>query len=714
MKKNICYIGYNEISCQYVKEQLMNYLIDYIEIKLLCTSIPYKISEYKDFDIYLSANKTVLRTVQEHIPKGKTIIVADRTINTENLDKLFGIEPGTKILVIGPYREAAEQTIDIIKSFGITYLNLMPFYPEISPSMPQIADMAITTGQSHSLIPSCVKEVVELGPKAIDLSTMVEIIYHLNGVTNKIVNSISHDYISDIFDLNKKQREFALLNKNLKRELEVVLDTVDQAIIAIDDSYKVAVINPVAEKMLGQRKKNTLGKLINDVLPEIDFLSCFKPGGGKLNEINKIENNFFLLTTNQIIEDDNVIGVVVTFQPVDKVKEMELKVRRELKKSGNISKHYFNEIIGNSEIINSTIKLSKKFSKTELTILLEGESGTGKELFAQAIHNYSSRKNGPFVALNFAALPENLVESELFGYEEGSFTGAKRGGKAGLFEEAHQGTIFLDEIGDAPLDVQKKLLRVLEEREVRRVGSSLVTSVDVRIIAATNQSLDSLVKKKEFRRDLFYRLCTLPIYIPPLHRRKGDVFLLISYFAENLYQRKLLLSSGLEEYFMNYSWPGNIRELQNLVKYLCNVVELGEKAALYHLPKHMCVSSYDQSHSIESQENSDFNSENSLNIVMMELSRKGILDPIIKILLEFRKTNTINRSLGWGGLMERLQENGHTYPAYQIKKWLKILKEIGYLETGKTKQGSKITTQGDQFLTYSEKSNKISAPSPVQ
>ena len=707
-KKKLCYIGYNELSCQYILEQLMHHLMDYIEIKIWCTSLPYNFSDYQDCDIYLTANKTVLRTAYDYIPEGKIIIIADRTINTDNLDKLFGIDPGTKVLVIGPYREAAEQTIDIMKSFGIIYLDFVPFYPEISATiMPQNASMAITTGQSQSLVPFGVNETVELGPKAIDLSTIVELIYHLNGVTNKIVNSISHDYISAIFDLSAKQSEFALLNKTLKRKLEVILDTVDQAIVAIDESHKIVVINPVAEKTLGLNKNHVLDKLIKNVLPQIDFLSCFESREGKLNEIKQIKNNYFLVTTNPIIEGENVIGVVVTFQPVDKVKEMELKVRRELKNKGNISKYYFKEIVGDSEAINTTITLAKKFSLTELTVLLEGESGTGKELFAQAIHNHSSRKNGSFVALNFAALPESLVESELFGYEEGSFTGAKRGGKAGLFEEAHQGTIFLDEIGDAPLDVQKKLLRVLEEREVRRVGSSFVTSVDVRVIAATNRSLDSLVKRKEFRKDLFYRLCTLPIYIPPLHRRRGDVFLLITHFAENFYQRELLMGADLEEYFVNYAWPGNIRELQNLVKYLCNVVESGEKATLHHLPKHMWMNDCYEKDSIESQQKIAISEDDSLNIVMIELDRKSILDPIIKILHEFRKTNAINKRLGWGGLVERLEENGQEYPIYKIKKWLKILREIGYLETGRTKQGSKITLQGDQFLTYAEAYNKI-------
>jgi transcriptional regulator with PAS, ATPase and Fis domain len=230
-----------------------------------------------------------------------------------------------------------------------------------------------------------------------------------------------------------------------------------------------------------------------------------------------VRDSYFIISASPLTNDvGDIRGAVVTTRPVNEVEELETKVRRTLRRKGHNAKHNFGEIIDQSSPLIKAVELAKKFAKTGLTVLLEGESGTGKELFAQAIHNHSPRKNGPFVAINFAALPENLVESDLFGYEDGAFTGAKKGGKPGLFEEAHQGTIFLDEIGDATLNVQKKLLRVLEEREVRRVGGSTVTPIDVRVIAATNQNLEEMVQKGEFRKDLFYRICTLPVFIPSL------------------------------------------------------------------------------------------------------------------------------------------------------------------------------------------------------
>ncbi|MPM63174.1 Anaerobic nitric oxide reductase transcription regulator NorR [bioreactor metagenome] len=209
-------------------------------------------------------------------------------------------------------------------------------------------------------------------------------------------------------------------------------------------------------------------------------------------------------------------------------------------------------------------------------ILIQGESGTGKELVAQGIHNSSPRKNGPFIAVNFAALTESLLESELFGYEEGSFTGARRGGQAGLFEQAHKGTIFLDEVGDAPLPSQIKILRVLQEKQVRRIGSSKITPIDVRVIAATNHNLRDLIAKGLFRQDLYYRLNVLPIKLPPLRARKQDILLLGKAFYNNYFNNAPPLPAQdyfkfVAPYLLAYEWPGNIRELQNVLEYLINL-----------------------------------------------------------------------------------------------------------------------------------------------
>lgn len=240
--------------------------------------------------------------------------------------------------------------------------------------------------------------------------------------------------------------------------------------------------------------------------------------------------------------------------------------------------YHFDDIIGSAPALQSAIHIAKRFADSNSTVLIQAQSGTGKELMAQSIHNASERADGPFVAVNFAAITETLLDSELFGYVEGAFTGASRHGAIGLFEQANHGTIFLDEIGDASLSFQVKLLRVLQEREIRRVGSTVPIHIDVRIIAATNQDLKVLIRQGRFREDLYYRLNVLPLTLPPLAERKEDIPVLVAAFLKSFF-----LDMGASEMrdwikeilpvFHRYSWPGNIRELQNVVEYLANVCD---------------------------------------------------------------------------------------------------------------------------------------------
>ena len=260
-----------------------------------------------------------------------------------------------------------------------------------------------------------------------------------------------------------------------------------------------------------------------------------------------------------------------SYEDLNEIQRLETLVRRKRLQEQNIAPNTLENILGQSAAIQHTISIARKMAAADSVILIQGESGTGKELIAQGIHNASARRDGPFVAVNFAALSENLLESELFGYVPGAFTGASRQGAIGLFEEAHHGTIFLDEIGDAPLPFQLKLLRVLQEKQIRRIGSTKVIPIDVRVIVATNRDLKQLIAQGQFRRDLYYRLNVLPIRMPALRERGEDIVLL----ARAFYQQQKHLTLSAEQYFahiagqlLHYTWPGNIRELQNIVEYL--------------------------------------------------------------------------------------------------------------------------------------------------
>jgi transcriptional regulator with PAS, ATPase and Fis domain len=260
-----------------------------------------------------------------------------------------------------------------------------------------------------------------------------------------------------------------------------------------------------------------------------------------------------------------LVGNMVTFQDVTRIKDMEIQIRKKMHLRGHVAKHFFEDILHQSAAIKRTIETAKKFSETDFNVFIVGETGTGKEMFAQSIHNHSNRKNGPFVAINCAALPENLLESELFGYVEGAFTGAMKGGKQGYFELAHGGTIFLDEIGEISSQLQSRLLRVLQEREINRIGADKIIPIDVRVLSATNKDLLQLVKNGDFREDLYYRLDVLKLTLPPLRQRREDISLLIDAFIQEGLSpaQQFTITEAAREALSELTWEGNIRQLKN-------------------------------------------------------------------------------------------------------------------------------------------------------
>lgn len=506
-----------------------------------------------------------------------------------------------------------------------------------------------------------------------------------------LLNDISHYYLKTILRNVRKIRAIGKQSELLKKRLEVILDTVDEAILAVDSSQTVLLFNQAAEKMLSVKSSQVLGQQIDDIMPGTQLASCLQAEKGMRHELTQLNDHYFFLNANLIADSSGLIdGMVATLQPVQKIQELDTQIRRELKIKGNRTKYSFADIKGSSPELAKAIAIANRFAKTELTILLEAESGTGKELFAQSIHNASPRCNGPFVAVNFAAIPDSLVESELFGYEDGAFTGAKKGGRPGLFEEAHTGTIFLDEIASASPEVQKRLLRVIEEREVRRLGSGRITPVDVRIIAATNVSLEQLIATNRFRQDLFYRLCTLPIAIPPLRARKSDIMDLVGYFAAKQSPGGIRLDERLSAFLCRYDWPGNVRELQNAVNYLCSIVKPGQPAGINDLLPYLAakVNAAAAACPLASGAGSE---------LPPALRQPGNLEFAGGILAAVKKHTRSQNGAGWKTL---LAETGDQcgLSEHLIKKWLKLLNGWGYVATGKTRQGTRITPKGEQLL----------------
>jgi transcriptional regulator with PAS, ATPase and Fis domain len=367
--------------------------------------------------------------------------------------------------------------------------------------------------------------------------------------------------------LQKLFLDYTDISKKYKYLLDC-LDSVDEGISACDGDGFVTYINQPACNMLKSEKRDILHQDLKTFIPNSILVKAIKSRKPVLDVEYQIElpsHSVNLMNSAYPVFDN--VGSLTGAIDIYRKKTRSIKVASDL--MGHYANYDFSNFIGNSKQIKDTIEIAKKFSKSDKNVLILGDSGTGKELMAQAIHNHSSRKNGPFVAINCASYPRDLFESELFGYDEGAFTGAKKGGKIGKFELANGGTIFLDEIGEMHMHLQAKLLRIIEDRSLSRIGSNKKVDIDVRIIAATNRNLEDMISRESFREDLYYRLKVLYLSLPPLKDRGSDVLELCNYFVHKFSNDTIKGIYGLDdeakELVLNYDWPGNIRELENII-----------------------------------------------------------------------------------------------------------------------------------------------------
>jgi len=357
-----------------------------------------------------------------------------------------------------------------------------------------------------------------------------------------------------------------------KAELfRTVINASDEGIISIDRYGTINVFNPAAEQMMQISSATAIGKPIGDIIPDDKLRDCLAGDNYEAADVKQIDDKVFAIKRVPIRLNKEIVGAIANLQDVTKLQYFEQAVRRKLYTKGLFAKFHLEQMIGSTPIMKTLKDRLLQYAATDTTVLITGESGTGKERAAQSIHNLSKCKKGPFVAVNCAALPEHLLESELFGYEEGAFTGAKKGGKEGLFELAHGGTIFLDEISEMPLPLQARLLRVLQEKEVMRLGADRVIPVNVRVLASSNQDLMGLVDDRKFRADLYYRLDVFRLHIPPLRERSEDIPELVRGFLER--PASFISSvSGITPdaiaFLQQLPWRGNVRELRNVVERL--------------------------------------------------------------------------------------------------------------------------------------------------
>lgn len=380
--------------------------------------------------------------------------------------------------------------------------------------------------------------------------------------------------------------------------LETVLDAAYDGIVVVDTRGVITMINRAYEKLFNIPRNKAIGKHITEVLENSRMHIVAEKGEQEIGRIQTPQGREMLCLRIPIKKEGKIIGAIgkILFKDMEELKtllyevgklETELQYYKDVMKEMQFYSFDFERIIGNSLQLLEVKEQAKKVAGSNSTILIRGESGTGKELFAHAIHYASSRRKGPLIKVNCSAIPENLLESELFGYEEGAFTGARKGGKIGKFQLAHGGSLFLDEIGDMTLNMQVKLLRVLQEKKVDPIGGNKTIPVDVRIIAATNRPLEELIEEEKFRLDLYYRLNVVELTIPPLRERKEDIPALIDFLLKKLSRAMGRIVPTVDAHALNcllaYNWPGNIRELENVLERALNFIE-HDCIKLEHLP----------------------------------------------------------------------------------------------------------------------------------
>ena len=566
MKKNVAVISLDAYAGQFYAQQVQELFGDRIAV---CSySVRDGSVEHmpRKYDLYMVTTDAFdsLGDMHRYVPIDGEMMEIHVTLRWDVVHRLQALPAGKKVLFVNLSDKMCREAVTRLNQLGVNQLDFDLYHPGApEPDMSQY-DFVITP-QETRYVPAGAREIIDIGQRVCDSSTMIEAALRL-GFEELLETPEFEQYQRDVAaNTYSFDRVFAR-GLRLESQFEILMEILDEGIVGVNERGEVFASNHKLEEITGIPGARALQRPASEVYPFVPFARCLAeraPQPAQVVSANGVNMN---VAVAPVLRGGACIGAFATVQRFSDAENRQNELRSQLLHKGYRAKYTFDDVVGQSPAIRRCITILKKMSLTQLPVLLIGETGTGKELFAHAVHNASPRANGPFVAINCAAMPENLLESELFGYEEGAFTGARKGGKPGLFEFAHKGTLFLDEVEGMSTALQCKLLRVLQEREIMRVGGNRIVSVDVRIVAATNENLDKMVEEGTFRRDLYYRLNTLPALIPPLREREGDLLLLIDHFRKGI-GASFTLSPELERLLLTHQWRGNIRELRNVVEY---------------------------------------------------------------------------------------------------------------------------------------------------
>lgn len=667
MKKNILVVTFEREAMDQYSRQLSSMFGEEVEIYgySVLEDIPCGLSE---IDLIVVSCHDVTPYINKYITDHIPVIYIMRTFEKSRTTVLDHLSPDSKVLVADYSEIFAYETIGTLNSIGYETCNFIP-YKSGQPLEPGIC-MCLMIGNTRISLPEEIP-VFHLGWYLISYTTMMEIARRLSLDDENLIQRINR-YSQKVHLVDHVVFEAVQALAEMEGRWNSALDLISEGLLLINKNDIIIQCNEFAARAAGAYKPGQLiGKDLKDVLPA-ELMDCIRQNGSCSNEIVRLEKTGMLaaVSKKEILLHGSTTETMITLEDITDIQRKEKNIRVKQSKKGLTARYSFDDIVTGSPVMNKCIIAAKKVAGTELSVLITGESGVGKELFAQSIHNYSARRDFPFVAINCAALPAELLESELFGYVEGAFTGAKKGGKKGLFELAHKGTIFLDEIGDMPLQIQAKLLRVLQEREIMRVGGEEMLPVDTRVIAAANEDLDRLLSEGAFRKDLYYRLGAFQISLPPLRQRREDIIPLAETFLRKWENKRL--SPDLQFFLTSLPWEGNVRELINCVDYMGLMGEdilTPDDVPPYLLRR--AEQSEKQTSCLE-----EFLTE-----------EQDLITKILRV-LDYR-------NMGRRTLLRVLQDNGVNLTEYKLRKLLDLMEKRGLIQVHQNKKG--ISKIRDEF-----------------
>lgn len=712
--RRVTLITNETITHRFFAEQLKEHLGSLVEIDAysLEDGLPARIES----TVVVASTDEVLSKARGIIAPGTPTIIARRGVASTKIEEVLYLPKGSRVLVVSRELSAAQETASILRVLGLDHVEYLPWVPGLPVP---VAGIAVTPGATH-LVPPGIGRIINIGLRPIDLSTLMDIVFTC-GIPRDVVSSISFEYTRAMVRLNQQLMTALTEVRESSARLEVLMGSLDEGVVYVDRSGIVVVCNRSAQELLGLREKTLMGKQLSAVVGGELINETLSSGIGN-HGVTEVGSRKVSISTIPVKKREETSGAICVIRDISAVNRLEREIAKSLQ-SGHVARYKAEDILGDSPAAKRVIERIRKIAETDLTVLIAGESGVGKEVAAQAIHNLSSRRNGPFVAVNFAALPESLAESELFGYEEGAFTGARRGGHRGYFEEAHKGTIFLDEIGDSSPAAQASLLRVLQEKRIMRVGGSRVIPLDFRVIAATNRSLAEMVAQGKFRRDLYYRLNVLNLTIPPLRERREDIPRLLCHFLSRWGVRPDLDPEVLEV-LMNHPWPGNVRELESVAANLALALE-GGKISIEDLPETLlevssAVALPAASASVATEPSAGTGNHYGGHVGFggrTGISRDGHDGPVDRAFLaQCARDLEAHGSLGlYVEILECLEQ--HTGPTgigratickripsrvtpHVVRRYLRYLGDVGACVSGTTREGTRITPLGKSLLGY--------------